>query len=228
MPVFGKGRQNRVRHKLLRKGVYRVSVDPNKQPPRQYHTEERWSVRKTPLDKIETNLAFPITRFISNRLRSRKKPVEVLDWGCGTGIAAETLGKKMKDKAIVFGCSADSYTEWADATHVHLLHTTGPDLFRYLKSHSFDLIYSHWGLRNTRYMETNLGQEIGNRAEYIAQLVGKLKKNGKLVFDIAKGDEDLSTMIRKLLGPHARVEYHEKKHPQANLTLRIIEITRLK
>lgn len=131
--------------------------------------------------------------FISQRFLEKRKPVVVLDWGCGTGLAASEIAKKYEGKARVYGFSKDSYKEWGGIQNVKLIHATAEDLLRYLKDNSVDLIYSYIGMAH--YPIAAFDPEA--LPNYLEKLGRKVSSGGKIVLTI--GDPYALKGIREML-----------------------------
>ncbi len=72
---------------------------------------------QTPFLEIENffqNIFSPLKRqesFIEKKFVEKRRPVIVLDWGCGKGPAISGLASQYSGKVEAFGYSKDSYTE---------------------------------------------------------------------------------------------------------------------
>ncbi len=118
MPVFGKKskvrEQNPDMHdEFLEKRVSRFNRK------REYVQRQRYPMERTSFLWIK-EVVFPYLfskspsepseSFFSKRLKEKKQPLVVLDWGCGKGQAIDELAKGQPVHA--YGYSVDSYKEW--------------------------------------------------------------------------------------------------------------------
>ena len=218
MPVFGKGRESgrtvlgkkresRARQKFINREVSRKRQGKK----RLYGHTEYWT--DTRCSFAEISIRFPMifgdlkrdSYFIEERFRKTRKPVVVLDWGCGEGLAISQLAGKYGKKVNAYGFSKDSFENWTKIRNAKLIHATKEDLLQYLKDNSVDLVYSHIGLK---YLFPNGYRSfvpVEEGVEYLRKLLKKVSPGGKIVFDA----EQSSVIIEKLkqaLGKKAKVE----------------------
>ncbi|MDO8625491.1 MAG: class I SAM-dependent methyltransferase [Candidatus Diapherotrites archaeon] len=160
------------------------------------------------LQQVEKHLRFSIKHWVSSRNKLLKRPVVVLDWGCGRGDAITEIGSTFGESVKAIGFGKDIYPEWNHNPNATFIAATKEDLFRYLKNGSVDLIYSSIGLKHILFPPADAVQ-------YIGRLCEKLAPGGALVFDWTRKShiEKDSKMIKvknqrflkAVLGPSFRV-----------------------
>ncbi|MDD5148012.1 MAG: hypothetical protein PHH08_00940 [Candidatus ainarchaeum sp.] len=201
MPVFGKGRKhgrivlgkrrgNREPKQLLGKQVARSLSGFRAFVPRQ-----KWNIEHTSFGSIKEFYFTPLfgeNGFISRRYMEKKRPLVVLDWGCGAGDAISGLASEYRRKVRAYGFAKDIHENWAKIKNVKLIGQTKEGLLRMLKDNSVDLIYSTLGLG---YLFREMGEEvtIEEGTDYVAKLFEKVAPGGKLVFEC---DPDLVGSIK--------------------------------
>lgn len=170
MPVFGRGYIGRKRYefetRLTRLNRKRI-----------FQKRKTYGFESTPLALVEDRLRFNISNFIEDTSMELKRPIVVLDWGCGKGAALRGLARKFNDKVRLYGFSADSYKEWGPENSANLqiafIQETAENSHRYFKPNSVDLIFSRLGLVKVKYEKYFF--------QLLAQLSSKLSTNGMLV-----------------------------------------------
>ncbi len=207
MPVFGKERKGRERTNLLEKEIIRPCEEKRKYKKRCWYIHTRGSAKRL---KSCFPLLFKGKDFIQERFDKNGRPVIVLDWGCGRGNAIAGFAKEYGSKIKAYGFSKDSYKEWQKIDAVKLIHSTDKDLLRYLKNDSVDLIYSRFGLY-LLFLSSSLlsSSKHKNTNKYIKELLKKVKKGGKIAFNIPLG-EIVKPSLQKLLEGKADFEYNKQ------------------
>jgi SAM-dependent methyltransferase len=200
MHIYGKGRKGKFPKSANRQKIEREPQQiarkwggkPGKtRKVRAYVGQDAWGPENTPLQAINQNLQYSLSKSIRKRITEIKpRPVVVLDWGCGRGTAAEELAKKFGRAVKVYGFANIAHSEWAESRNVKYIHGVAQDLPRYLKNGSVDLLYSHTGLMHLPAEEFPV---------HLAKLLPKLTIGGKLVTDIGK-PEYYQGRIQKALG----------------------------
>lgn len=140
------------------------------------------------LQTVVKILDFNIENFLLQRAVEQNKPVVALDWGCGTGRAAEKLGSQIGTRGVVYGCGDDSFQSWRRRKNCKLFQATQEDSLRYVKNGSLDLLYSCYGMIHVE------------DPQYALQWIPKLKIGGKIVFN----SHDLEK-LKMLAGQHATI-----------------------
>jgi SAM-dependent methyltransferase len=184
MHIYGKGRKGKFPKYLDRQKIEREPQQIARKwggkpgetrKVRAYVGQDAWGPENTPLQAINQNLQYSLSKSIRKRIMAiRPRPIVVLDWGCGRGTAAEELAKKFGRSVKVYGFANIAHSEWAESRDVKYIHGVAQDLPRYLKNGSVDLLYSHTGLEH-------LSAEF---PVHVAKLLPKLTVGGKLVTDI--------------------------------------------
>ncbi|MDP2666710.1 MAG: methyltransferase domain-containing protein [Candidatus Diapherotrites archaeon] len=95
---------------------------------------------------VAGELRFDIAGWLRHRMKKSSR-LNVLDWGCGAGLAMGELQREFGPHIQMIGYSKHSYPEWRREEGVIFIHGVDMDLFRYTKrAHlRFDLIYSNMG-----------------------------------------------------------------------------------
>lgn len=178
MPVFGKGRKNRERVQFIGKETVRAESGK-----RAYLKKAFYAFTKTSAFSIKNQFSplFEKNGFIMERFMGKRKPVVVLDWGCGKARAIEKIASQYKGTINAYGFSKDSYGQWSKIKNVKLIHATKEDLLRYLKNDSVDVIYSWLGLDYLFPLEKKPAFQEGT--QYIKKLLQKVSKGGKIAFN---------------------------------------------
>jgi trans-aconitate methyltransferase len=216
MPVFGKGRSRRTREEFLEQEVTRISNSA----PRQYLSQIGWTHEQTSLLKVEQYLVFPIRRFVSARFRRLKRPIVVLDWGCGTGESIRALQKGSGKKIRTYGFAKESHQEWTNDPNTKYIHSTAEDLLRYVRKNSVDLIYSHLGMSHLPTYSNMLPS-----FEHLRLLAERLTVGGMLVWNPgAVITRTTAQELENFLGKEWKLEI--KKSPKPGVGL-VFQITRL-
>ena len=173
MPIFGRGRR---RNDLRFTGTQIVRTGKVKSYPRR----EFWNDEISTLSRVETEFGYSLTNFIrkrfarNNHSKGTAKPVVVLDWGCGAGIALHMLDEIFGRQVELYGFSKDHYAEWSgNSKNIAFIQETANNSPRFFKERSIDLIYSFFGINHL------LGSQ--NFYELLGQLLKKLSKKGRFV-----------------------------------------------
>lgn len=206
MPVFGKASKARSRTREKRRQFIEKAIYRERGSKRRYYGERvKWGVENSSMEKIETMLPliFEEGNFIEERFRQKKKPVVVLDWGCGNGLAIKQFAKKYGKKIRAYGFAKDSYKEWLKTRSVKFIHATANDLLRYLKDDSVDLVYSYLGLRFMFGTTSKSAMQKG--ISYTKKLLKKIKPGGKIVLYMPISEEGENRFILASLRKKAHV-----------------------
>lgn len=211
MPVFGKKskvrEQNPDMHdEFLEKRVSRFNRK------REYVQRQRYPMERTSFLWIK-EVVFPYLfskspsepseSFFSKRLKEKKQPLVVLDWGCGKGQAIDELAKGQPVHA--YGYSVDSYKEWNNSKNTKFIHSTNEDLLRYFKDGSIDIIYSYLAMAHmfSKSIESRKSKRAIN---HICSLTRKLSKGGILGFDLfSEIGKPLSLELERRLGKNITI-----------------------
>ncbi len=178
MPTFGKGRINR---KLTKKRKLETHIY-SKNGRKFLRERRRYPVDNSSLNSYSVRFNLNINNWIKKRFNKTKKPVFVLDWGCGKGNALTELAKTNKNVKC-YGFARDSHNEWRNNSHVKFIQNDAESLFRYFKNGSLDLVISRLGLLH-----------LGNGFfDYAVRVSEKLNQGGVLVSDIPSRDAILTT-----------------------------------
>ncbi len=178
MPVFGRGRYNR--------GI-RVNKETelNRYNPKvkSYRERHPWHKNRSTLNQVETFLGFSISDFISKRSKLLRRPIVVLDWGCGNGRALRDIARKFKQNVKLYGFSKDSFSDWnRSKNQITFIQETSENTTRFFSKVSVDLIYSHYGL-NHLYEQPKFEKFAGD-------LIERLSVGGVLVFNAMDYERD--------------------------------------
>ncbi|MCX6802763.1 MAG: class I SAM-dependent methyltransferase [Candidatus Diapherotrites archaeon] len=184
MHIYGKGRKGKFPKYLDRQKIKREPQQIARKwrgkpgetrKVRAYVCQDAWGPENNSLQAINQSLHYSLSKSIRKRITEiRPRPVVVLDWGCGRGVATEEIAKKFGRAVRVYGFADIAHDEWAKSRNVKYIHGVAEDLSRYLKNGSVDLLYSHTGL-------WHLSNEFPAN---LAKLLPKLAVGGKLVTDI--------------------------------------------
>lgn len=179
MPIYGKGRVERKsndRHPIKTAHIREQIEDGPRKRRRTRWVLYEWTVFHTPLSRISADLNFDIPSWVKRKLE-HKPHVNVLDWGCGSGVAATQLSEQLGSKVNVYGYGDMPHPTWARNSRVKFIWQDHETMLRYFKDRSLDLIYSRLGL----YQMLKDTIPLGERVSYFARLSRKLYKNGVLV-----------------------------------------------
>jgi len=195
MPVFRKRDYKSPKRKIFEENALEKSVE-RQGKKRAYSNRTVWSQEHASLPVIAHNFPqiFRSGGFIDQRIAEMKRPLAVLDWGCGSGVAADELARELGGKARVYGFSKDSYRKWQGIDNVKFIHSSSADLLRYIKPGSLDLIYSFNGLRHYPIEAF----DSSGMQNYLNALAGKLSKGGKLVFNFTAAQENEIAELQSL------------------------------
>ncbi|MBI4043908.1 MAG: class I SAM-dependent methyltransferase [Candidatus Diapherotrites archaeon] len=196
MPVFGKGRVRRPKFygKPELEGVkielYRESVKAGAASGRRYRRSRGYKYEITPLSGVERFLHFNVTHWVLKRYKKVKRPVNVLDWGCGQGTAITELVKRLPSKVNAYGYSKDFYPSWTENPHVKFIQETHDQVPRFFKKIPLDLILSLAGLHHLQASMSrgvslavieNRRRWLKEYKKYILRLAERLAPGGVLV-----------------------------------------------
>jgi SAM-dependent methyltransferase len=187
MPVYGRGRTKRKIPARKKLGTQLVRTAMGK---RAYVKRHGWLKTERSLFQIEEDLYFPIEKWAKERFNQTKKPVVVLDWGCGQGKAIGEVARKLNEKVKCYGFSKDSYGRWHRNSRVKFIHETADGLLRYLKAGSVDLIFSGLGIHHLPVL-----LQPGGTEAYLWRLSEKLSLGGVLVSDFSPREWDPRSLL---------------------------------
>jgi SAM-dependent methyltransferase len=143
----------------------------------------RWGDTNTSLRDVNYDLGIDLGVWVGKRHAETRKPVVILDWGCGRGRAITTLARLHGKKANCYGYGDQDYPQWRKNPRVKFIKNTYDRLLRYFPDASVDLIFSRLGLSHlvsVRHTKATItGPEF---LDYIEKLSFKLKPGGVLVF----------------------------------------------
>lgn len=154
--------------------IQEVSRTPRKRKRVYRKVEKPYMYEDTSLGLVSHELAFDIKKFVQREI-TKGKPVNVLDWGCGEGIAVQKLAKLFPTTHVV-GFSKHAYPQWRKNAGPTYIHGIEKDLFRYTQRARlrFNLIYSQMGT-------LHLDSSSAFRVQYLEQLATLLKPGGVMV-----------------------------------------------
>jgi ubiquinone/menaquinone biosynthesis C-methylase UbiE len=137
-----------------------------------------WPEFENNLSSVNRYLNADLEKEIKKKARGRKTALQVLDLGCGAGVAARELAKKVKGQAKITGTSVARLKEWTEEKNPENLEwrvAQFQKLAQKFPANKFDLIYSHNGLMH----DNNLKKALENARDV-------LKTGGILVFNDIK------------------------------------------
>ena len=196
MPIYGKGKPKKkgfrvVNSEVKRKSRFERQFFPRKAAYRYEHSH---------LSEVEKKLGFPLKKRIAAMIRFAPKgykPV-VVDWGCGGGKAAISLGNRFGESARIYGFSHLAYRTWLSNDKVKFVHAPAEDFKRYFKENSVDLIYSHFGL----YHQPS--------QSYLRELARTLRSGGKIVANVPGGYSQIADIQRDSTFVEGKGKYRQK------------------
>ncbi len=142
-----------------------------------------WGWDKSTLGYVISRLGLPKkwqpTAIINERVRTHtpKKPLIVLDWGCGDGTLCATLATEFASAKNIrfFGYSDRTYEEWANhRDRVTFLFRPKENLPRYFKPKSIGFIIAHLSFVHLKPDELKI---------HLSQLKPKLEENAFILTD---------------------------------------------
>ena len=207
MPLYGKGRMGRHdEHYLPKKGFGKIIVRRKPEKRIEHRTEfGEWKQFSSPLSRVSTNLGTDIAGWVRQRFEHTRRPLTVLDWGCGDGKTIEQVTQRFPGIVHAYGYDHRSYAPWLASKNVKYIHQDPGRMPRYIKKGSMDLIYSHYGI-------THLLQEMRTQdgIEYLHTLVEKLRPGGLFAMNMdAKHVREIAPMVlalKRLLKGRYRIE----------------------
>ena len=169
---------------------------------------EGWQHFENRLQDVKFYLA-DIEAEVKKRLKGRKRPLQVMDLGCGAGNAAKELAEIFGDKVEVTGTGLSRHHKWTDRlggspknVRWRVLHA-GQLARKFSKNH-FDLIYSNYGI----YHDVNLKQALENAREI-------LKPGGVIIFNALEEEVVLPVKglrkVKQAAAPNGHVTFWLKK-----------------
>ncbi len=224
MAIFGKESPVRKRRRLAgatnkfvdtivnRQTVEGKSVRVYKKAKSRIGRYTHGTTRRATIEK-EFRLLFPSRGkdFIERRFGETGKPVAVLDWGCGIGVAIREFVDKHGEKIRPYGYGKDSYAAWSHGEKVPFIQATAKDLLKYLKKIGpVDLIYSNIGLGWLFPIEgtprREIPQVIKEGVNYVERLVEFVAPKGKIAFNITlENDKEIVQRLKEQLRGKAEV-----------------------
>jgi trans-aconitate methyltransferase len=208
MPVYGKGRHNRYSPSHLeRKGFGKIIARSEPTKKLQHRSEiGEWKQFSSPLSRVSSNIGVNLPGWIQQHHVEAKRPLAVLDWGCGDGATIEEVARRFPTGVHAYGYDHHSHAPWLKSENVKYIHQDAAGMPRYIKKGSMDLIYSHYGLT---HLLVEMPVQEGIR--YLSGLVAKLKPGGLFAMNIDNGHLlEVVPMVRalaKLFKAQFRVEY---------------------
>lgn len=149
-----------------------------------------WGFRKTSLLYINSSMGlkptWQIERVIAKKISkyTPNKPLVVVDWGCGSGVAAEQLQTIFKRAPVkVIGYSDVSYPDWEAARkQIDIIWTPKEHLPRFFRKTKIGVVYSHLGLMHLNPIElqahlTKLAQVMERGAILITDLGKEIRES---------------------------------------------------
>ncbi len=228
MPVYGKGRVGRYRpEQLEKKGFGKVIFRaPGERRTRLRPEEWEWKQFSSPLGRVSQNLGVNLPTWIHARFEQKKKPLTVMDWGCGDGRTIEKLAQRFPNEVHAYGYDHHSREKWISNPHVKFIHQDPERMLRYMKDGSMDLIYSHYGL--THYLSGfTSGIMWREQRAYLIALAEKLAPRGMIIFNIdptQTGEIMPNISLLKQLLPRYAVTY--RIHHSGSRPYYVLRITR--
>ncbi|QQR93010.1 MAG: class I SAM-dependent methyltransferase [Candidatus Iainarchaeum archaeon] len=198
MPLYGKGKLHAWRYSRKR-GLGNIIERDEQKRVRLRQETARWTQFKSPLGRVSTNIGIDIPAWIQRRHAQKRKPLTVLDWGCGDGTTIEQLAKRYPEEVHAYGYDHQSRRTWITSTRVKYIHNDATSMLRYIKKGSMDLIYSHYGLTHLLY-----GQSLPERIRYTQRLAERLKPGGLFSMNFDSKHEmhirPVAEALQRLLG----------------------------
>lgn len=209
MPIYGKGRKGKAVKVGVISGRGQGRVVRNRTQTESYL---RLHANLADLRKV-FHKVFVDSDFISRCFEEKKKPVVVVDWGCGYGYAIDELGKHYGANVDAIGFGKDAYSQWGAVENARLIHASADDFNRYFKDSSIDLLYSKNALEHliSRLKKHSGYSPYPESVSLVEGLVSKLAPGGKLAFTIdlypgLKNYPPLLTGLKVALHDKAEVE----------------------
>lgn len=220
MPTYGKGRAKRYTpERLSRIGFNRI-ISRNKKRIQFGKQIGDWKQFRSPLTRVSEGLGIELPEWVRQHASAKKRPLAVLDWACGDGLAIRQLQQRFPEEVHAYGYDHHSHKDWLKDEHVKYIHEDAAKMLRYIKPHSLDVAYSFYGL--THYLHSI---SLPARIRYIRELVRKLRPGGMFVmnFDSSHLEQAdiLASALRRTL-PRATVDYAIHGRLKRFFVLRIV------
>jgi SAM-dependent methyltransferase len=175
--TYGKGRNKGKRKENAKKSMVDFG-EFNRALKRYVSKGLSWPIERSTIEYVEEQLSFPLRKKIKEKLKS-KKEINVVDLGCGRGVAIDGIAKIKGVNA--YGFSKNAYKEWVDNNRVKFIHSDDRFFSKYFKKNSVDVIYSHLGFIYFGGLTRSIGE---NYIEILKPILPSLKKGGIFVADI--------------------------------------------
>lgn len=134
-----------------------------------------YSVMGSSLPLVERAMDFSVRHWVKSRYATSQKPVRVVDFGCGTGVAITALARKFGKQVDAMGFDRKLYSTWLKNNHVRFVHEEMNSFDRIFKPETVDIVYSYHGLWHP------LNENPKKRLLFLGKIVRSIKKGGILV-----------------------------------------------
>ena len=140
---------------------------------RTFKLAKEWLFTHSGLNQVEKAYGLPAGAKLGDIINmaeknDRKNPLNVVEWGCGAGVALSELAQKNEygNRTRFFGFSDEAFSQWEKYLKaVSFIQAPATDFQHYLKKIRPGVIFSHYGL--IHLSPADLAQHIKEIAPYL-------------------------------------------------------------